>query len=536
MTQKICNIIVVYFTIISFIFSATPLSFAQELPQQAQDAPPAKLETAPEAAEPERLEEAPKETAPVSGNVTIDFKGVDIRNVLRILSIKSGVNIVAGKDVEGTVTIHLVDVPWEKALDVVLKTYGFAYEREANIIRVATIENLGQEPLKTEVFKISYAKAEDIADSIKEIISARGTIRADKRSNALIVTDIPTNIYKIEQVITKLDEPTPQVYIEARVIETLLDDDEKLGVDWTVQVTATGAKIPTTLPLNRDLGKLRHIGVEHAVPLGDTAADFVNVDSPTFPLVDKTFTGTTAQWAFGTLNFSSFQAVLHMLDTRSDTKTISNPRMVTLNNQEATIHIGESLYVPQWQESTTTGSPVFSGLIKTDLDTGIKLKVTPHVNSREDIVVDLEPEVSSLGTKTALLTTSGGDDVFAWPVSVRTAKTQVMIKDSETIAIGGLMKEQTVKVRNKVPFLGDIPLLGHIFRYSEDRIDTKDLLIFITVKLIETKEDTEPLFKELTTRMDEFEHAPIAAGHQWEPDTPIGSGKKKKKPTRLIVE
>ena len=206
-----CKKIMIYFVIVSFVFAAAPISFAQELTAEGAEGLP-----------PPPGESEGKETAP--GNVTIDFKDADISNVLRILSYKSGVNIVAGKDVQGTVTIRLVDVPWEKALDVVLKTYGFAYEREANIIRVTTLENLGQEPLKTEVFNISYAKAEDVADSIKEIISERGSVRSDKRSNTVIVTDIPTNLYKIQQVIEKLDEATPQVYIEARIIETVLDD------------------------------------------------------------------------------------------------------------------------------------------------------------------------------------------------------------------------------------------------------------------------------------------------------------------------
>ncbi|UCH12106.1 MAG: secretin and TonB N-terminal domain-containing protein [Candidatus Omnitrophota bacterium] len=514
MYKKICNNIIIYFAVISLIFTAVPESFAQEI------AP----ETIPKAQEELPAEPVEKATAP--GNVTIDFKDADILNVLRILSIKSGVNIVAGKDVEGTVTIRLVDVPWEKALDVVLKTYGFAYEREANIIRVATVESLGLEPVKTEVFRISYAKAEDVAGSIKEIVSERGTVKADKRSNTLIVTDIPTNIYKVEQVVTKLDEPTPQVYIDARIIETVLDDDEKLGIDWTVQVTATGSKIPTTLPFDTSLRHMPYL------------ENRVRESFPDFPTTD-TSTATSALWTFGTLDFSSFQAVLKILDQRSDTKIISNPRTVTLDNQPAEIRVGSSLYIPKWGTDEDTGKRVFQDIIKTELDTGITLKVTPHVNSKNEIVIDLEPEVTSRQTKELLIgsaDSAASTDVYAYPISVRNAKTQVMIKDGETIAIGGLLKEQTVKTRHKVPFLGDIPLLGYLFRYSADTTDTRDLLIFVTVKLIESKKDTEPLFKDITERQDEFYRAPETMGHHWKPDTPIGSGKSKKKSTRLIVE
>jgi len=514
----------IYFAVICLIFTAAPLSLAQELIPETIPKESEKLDT----------ESAGEESAP--GNVTIDFKEADIHNVLRILSYKSGVNIVAGKDVKGTITIRLVDVPWERALDVVLKTYGFAYEREGNIIRVATIENLGQEPLKTDVFYVSYGKAGEIAKSIKEMVSSRGSVRADKRSNTIIVTDIPTNIYKIEQVINRLDEPTPQVYIEARIIETVLDDDEKLGIDWTVKVSATGSAIPTTLPFAKELDRIDNL--KDRIPFGDPAAE-----SPAFPERAATnamfpYVGSDS-FTFGTLSFSQFQAVLYMLDNRSDTKIISNPRMVTLDNQEATIRIGSSLYIPVWGTDEDTGSRVFSDVRKTEMDTGIKLKVTPQEKKKNEIVVDLEPEITSRESRELLIGSSSvaaATDVYAYPISVRTAKTQVMIKDGETIAIGGLLKEQTVKTRRKVPFLGDIPLLGNMFRYSEDTLDTRDLLIFVTVKLVESKKDTEPLFKEITDRMDKMQQAPVAAGYQYEPDTPIGSGKKKKKPTRLIVE
>lgn len=496
--------------IISLVLSCVPVSFGQQA----------------------EVTQADVSSGTEPGRISMEFKNADINNVLRILAYKSNVNIVAGPEVEGSVTVRLVDVPWEKALDVVLKTYGFAYERDGNIIRVTTVENLSLEPLKTEVFSISYAKAPDISESIREMVSERGSVKSDERSNTIIVTDIPTNIYKIEQVIEKLDKPTPQVYIDAKIIETTLDDDEKLGIDWTVQVTATGAKIPTTAPFNRDFSFSPWKDMKEFMPKGDPTAQ-AGTSTGTFEPEEVSKTplfpfAIPNNFAFGTLNFSSFQAILRMLDTRADTKIISNPRMVTLDNQEATIHVGQTLYVPEFTESENTGSPVFSDMKKTALETGIKLKVTPHVNSNGEIVVDVVPEVSTRATKEALLTTAGGDDVFAFPVEIRTAKASVMIKDGETIAMGGLLKEQTVKTRNKVPFLGDIPLLGHMFRYSEDTIDTRDLLIFITVKLIEPSDGTKELYADIEKRMEKMDNAPEALGHQYEPDTPaVGETKRK---------
>lgn len=152
------------------------------------------------------------------GNITIDFKDADIRTVLRVLAEKSGVNIVAGKDVEGLVTIRLTNVQWERALDIICKNYGYAFEREANIIRVTTVEGLKQEELATEVFTLNYAKAAEVAKAIKEMLTERGKdkVKYDERTNVLIVTDIPTNIYKIRQVIEKLDKKTPQVWSKQR--------------------------------------------------------------------------------------------------------------------------------------------------------------------------------------------------------------------------------------------------------------------------------------------------------------------------------
>lgn len=183
-----------------------------------------------------------------AGNVTLDFKDADIRSVLRIISLKSGVNIVSGAEVQGLVSIRLSDVPWEKALDVVLKTYGFAYEKDGNIIRVTTLDNLSQEPLETRVFSLTYANAVESQVTLQEMLSERGSMRADERTNLLIVTDIPTNIYKIEKVIDRLDRGTPQVLIESKIVEMSINEAERSGIKWNASVELRGSSRPTTFP------------------------------------------------------------------------------------------------------------------------------------------------------------------------------------------------------------------------------------------------------------------------------------------------
>jgi type IV pilus assembly protein PilQ len=430
----------------------------------------------------------PAENVPGSGNVTVDFKDADIQNVLRILSFKSGVNIVAGKDVTGTVTIRLVDVPWEKALDVVLKTYGYAYDRDGNIIRVTTLENLKKEELSTEVFTLNYSSAAEVEKSIKDILSDRGKVRSDTRSNTLIVTDMPTTIQRISKVIERLDKQTPQVLIEAKVIETTLGNSERLGINWNVQASIKGGARPTTLPfparqrtfLTRFYPDGRAPSTETTADAGgsstsDAIADFPSgANQPTFPVADK------AEFLFGSLDFTQFQAVLEMINKRDDAKILSEPHVTTLNNQEAKILVGEVIAIPTFERNSTTGRMEITGY--SDRDLGVRLSVIPQINAQDEIVVNIHPEITTLLGFDELT-----PDIKAPRFSTREAKTQVRIKNGQTIAIGGLIRESIVDTRTKVPFLGDIPLLEKAFSHNSKTVQKTDLLFFMTVNIVADK-------------------------------------------------
>ena len=194
-----------------------------------------------------------------SGIVSLDFQDADIRSVLKVLAFKSGVNIVAAPDVTGVVTIQLNDVPWQKALDVILSTYGYGYERSGNIITVMTVENLkkyredsttlqAEESLVSRTFVLSFAKAADVMKVVEKMKSARGFVNFDERTNALIVRDPESNVELIAEVIKSIDTITPQVLIETKVIETDINNTDTLGIDWVAQVSITGATQPTTFP------------------------------------------------------------------------------------------------------------------------------------------------------------------------------------------------------------------------------------------------------------------------------------------------
>ncbi|MBI4431894.1 MAG: secretin and TonB N-terminal domain-containing protein [Candidatus Omnitrophica bacterium] len=476
----------------SGLFFLIMLALANTCPAFGVDEAPAPAASAPASA-PEAAAVEPEAQVSSPGNVTIDFKDADIQNVLRILSFKSGVNIVAGKDVTGTVTMRLVDVPWEKALDVVLKTYGYAYDRDDNIIRVATLEALQKEELSTEVYTLNYASAAEVEASVKNILSERGKVRADARSNTLIVTDMPTTLQNVARVIERLDRATPQVTIHAKVIETTLGDSERMGIKWNARVGVSGSGRPSTFPFEaRELlpKSIRGFFPEgrgtqtSATSVGTsssttstTVADFPTADhahSALFPVADKD------EFTFGTLDFTQFQAILELIKSRSDAKILSEPRVTTLNNKEAKILVGEVIAIPTFERNSTTGRMEITGY--TDRDLGIRLSVTPQINDQREIVVDIHPEISNLLGYDDLTT-----DIKAPRFSTREAQTQVRIRDGETIAIGGLIRENTVDTKTKFPILGDLPLLSKFFSHTDKTVQKTDLLFFMTVNIVQEK-------------------------------------------------
>ena len=202
---------------------------------------------------------------PEAGLVSLNFQDADIRNVLKVLAFKSGVNIVAAPDVTGVVNIELKDVPWQKALDVILSTYGYGFDRKGNIITVMTVENLkkyredslsmeSQESLVSKTFSLSFGKAEDVMKIIDKMISKRGFINFDTRTNSVIVRDLESNLELISGVIKSLDSITPEVMIETKVIETDLNSNEALGIDWVLQANMSGAAQPTIFPFTEGKG------------------------------------------------------------------------------------------------------------------------------------------------------------------------------------------------------------------------------------------------------------------------------------------
>ncbi len=434
-------------------------------------------------------------TAP--GNVSLDFKDADIINVLRILSLKSNVNIVAGPEVRGFVTIRLEDVPWERALDIVLRTYGYVYERDDNVIRVTTKENLSTEELVTETYILNYTTSKEAEEAIKDVLSDRGRIKSVPRTNMLVVTDIPTNLYKISEVIKKMDKSTPQAYIESKIVKTQLQKGENLGIAWSPSVTASGSKRPTTLPFGAYNKEGQYDMFERLMSqfFPNVGGD-ENISNPFNPRgfpIQAVGDVVGNDYQFGTLDFTAFNAVLNFLRQRSNTKIVSNPRITVLNNQTAKIKVGTDVPIPTLERNETTGSFEISGF--SYRETGVVLEVTPHINDASEILVDLKPEVSAQGASVSFTSGTGGGSFDSFPsFTVESAETQVLIRSGETIAIGGLMKEEESISSSKIPVLGDMPFVGKLFRSKRQTSGTTnqklETLFFVTVSIVDTQGQT----------------------------------------------
>lgn len=514
---------------------------AQETEPQAQQAGPAEVQQAvPEAPQAEAKPEeqtAIVENLAASRNVTLDFKEADIRNVLKIISFKSGVNIITTPEVIGNVTIRLVDVPWEDALDVILKTYGFAYEKKGNIITVAPVEKLTAlkkqevelsqvQPTITEVFNLKFIDAQDAKKALDTQLSPRGKITILEvtgqagwefggeelgkrkrttegrisRSKTLIVSDVPPVLEKIKAVVEKIDINPPQILIEAKLIEVNHDKLKELGITW-----GTGTGGPTSLVPYRNTASYY---VEYTNDAGElTQTEFKDI--VTLPTIGGKQVAVGAQFLpgnkigemlFEKLTGEQFEAVLKAMETTGDVNTLSAPHIMTLNNQEASILVGQKFPLLKSTVSTETGSITGSTLDKYQ-DIGIQLNVVPQISGNDCINLILHPAVSSY-TTTVKAVSSTGAVMAEYPIILtREADTQILVKDGETVAIGGLITDKKSISVTGIPILKDIPLLGLFFQSRSTTISKIDLVIFITAKIVKETDFSPDEIKKLEERV-----------------------------------
>ncbi|KPK40294.1 MAG: hypothetical protein AMJ78_07400, partial [Omnitrophica WOR_2 bacterium SM23_29] len=449
-------------------------------------------------------------------NVTLDFKDADIQNVLRVLSYKSGVNIIASKEVVGTVTIRLVDVPWEQALDVILRTYGFAYEREGNIITVSTVDVMKErrekekelteiEPVTTKVFTLQFLDASDAKKLLEPQLSSQGKIsvleitgqkgwefgavkaggeteagkerraREAARSRALVITDTLSYLERIAKVIKEIDIKPNQVLIETKIMEVNRDVLKDIGLEFETNPAAGTAGAVSVGTGHRE-GRI-------------TAGHYVFGVTPS--VFGPKATGLTAAntgvgMLYRRLTGKQFEIYISALEEDIRTNVLSAPRILTLAGQEAVILIGTKYPIVDSQVSGTSGTTSYT--VKFYQDIGIQLYVVPQVSGDERFISMIIHPVVSEATEYLSIATS----IAKYPIlKTREAETQIIMGNGETIVIGGLLKDVKKKGKIGIPILSDIPIVGALFSRRTTDIEKIDLLIFITARVVKPGEISE---------------------------------------------
>ena len=447
---------------------------------------------------------AARPAAPRRGRLSMDFKDADINNLLRIIAEVSGQNVVAGDEVKGKVTVRLVDVDWEKALQTILQINNFDYVWEENIIRVASRAKLEADaasrtkaalavqdvkkaaPLKTAILNVNHAKPAEVVKALDKIKTAgRGSISVDERTASLIIEDTEETIQKMRELLAKLDVATPQVMIEARLVEITADHSRELGIEW-------GGRFNPGSPDRPDQIGISDIFGAAAGAIGNIASVTAPVLGPGTPVLAQATGFLSGQTIPRAVNLPTSQtaggfgitlgrldsrfvlgARLNLFETQGKSRTLSTPRITTLDNEEAEIKVGQQVPFTTVDSSGRT--------VIAFQDAFLRLKVTPHVTADKHVSMKIEAENTVAGAR---IDFSGG---FVSPLNTRKATTRLLVADGSTAVIGGLVQTTERSREQKVPWLGNIPVLGWLFKNRTENIepDRTELLIFITPSLVE---------------------------------------------------
>lgn len=398
---------------------------------------------------------AAQDSSVLDNRLTMNFKDADILSILRLLSKQNDLNLVANKDVRGKITVHFNDVRLEEALETILKANGYDYYIERDIIFVKPMDSERSSSMVTRVFDLQYLDAFDLKETLTPFASKRGKIEAlsrsrdgvmeEKRSSMLVVSDLDYHVRTIDSVIRRLDQPQEQIMIEIRMYETALGDDQNVGVGLPTAIT--GKTFDARNP--DDPG---------------TVTDFTMLA----PLEDK-----LQNLIMGKLSVDRLVFSLNFLKTQTNSKLLSNPKILTLNHQKAEISVGTTVPVRTISRSAAGDIITF-----TDKNVNVHLKVTPRIHPDSTITLLIEPTIEDI------IGYVGEGDNRQPIISSRKARTQVVVKNEESIVLGGLLKEIEVDETSKVWLLGDIPLLGKLFTTKSKEKKKTDLLIFITPQII----------------------------------------------------
>jgi len=405
--------------------------------------------------------------------VSLDFKDVAIADVLRLIAEVSDLNIIAGDEVKGNVTIRLVEVPWDQALDVILMTKGLGFVRVGNVLRIAPSDVLKAEEevrlqerrnkekledLEVKLLPVNYADVRDVEGLVKRLLSARGTVNLDQRTNTLIIKDISSVIDEASALIAAIDTQTPQVMIEAKIVEANLDFSRELGSVWGVQTQQFTDPFDPNTP-RQDLG----------------SEDLTFIDENSLAFANPITSVPTGLLTVGALILDQdfrVDAQIQAAESTGDGKVVSSPRIVTLDNREARIEQGVSIPF-----QTFEGGDARLEFI----DAVLSLVVTPHITADGSIIMEIE------------VTRNAPDDSVSTPtgspaIAKNVAQTETMVKDGQTLVLGGIYTIIKSNRQTRIPYLHRIPVIGNAFKSNEVSDSRKELLVFVTPRVVRLPE------------------------------------------------
>jgi type IV pilus assembly protein PilQ len=410
--------------------------------------------------------------------ISLDLQDADLVNVIRLFAEVANLNMIVSPEVRGKVTVRMVNIPWDQAMDIILKMNGLGYIREDNILRIASMQALAKESedesrakeakkkaedLVTRIIPVNYSSAAEIDGAIKKSLTARGETTVDVRTNTLIVRDIPRNVDEVVQLVKILDKPIPQVMIEARIVEANTNFTREIGVQWGGKFTADASTgNPTGLAFPNS------IGVTGGPSMGTTPSSsgnyFVNL-----PAAAGIGGGGSVGFTFGSLSKAlNLDLILSAAESTGEGKVISTPRISALDNKEAVIQQGQS--IPYTTSSASGTSVQF-------IDANLLLAVTPHVTPDNKIFMKIKASKNSPDTS---LLGAGGQP----SIRKNEASTEILLSDGETAVIGGILIIDRGQTIQRVPFLADLPLIGWLFKKKTVKNDKRELLIFITPRIV----------------------------------------------------
>jgi type IV pilus assembly protein PilQ len=447
----------------------------------------------------EEVEEIADAQREFSGDrLTLNFQDIETRAVLQILADFTGLNIVVSDTVTGNVTLRVQNVPWDQVLDIVMQTKGLDMRQNGNVILIAPADELAEreraalesrqqiselEPLRSEFIQVNYAKAADLAALLSSgdtsLLSGRGTVSVDDRTNTLLVQDTSSNLENVRRLVRTLDIPIRQVQIESRIVIASDDFGRDIGVRLGYTgvdsqgsnglITTTGTATGNSAVVDSAVDNIGSSGQPFPVALPDLD-DRLNVNLPL----------ANPAGSFGLAILGSDYLVeleLQAAQAEGRGEVVSSPRIITGSQQEAIITSG--VQIP-YQEASASGATT-----TTFIDAVLSLQVTPQITPDDRIIMDLEVHKDNVGE--VVPSATGG---FVPSIDTRTITTQVLVNNGETVVLGGVYEIETLESETKVPWLGDIPVIGAMFRSRTRSSDKSELLIFVTPKIIRDGENT----------------------------------------------